>query len=320
MPKSYSTDLRWRVVWLHVFLKKSIDEVATLLFISSRTVRRYIDKFMSTGDVIPQDHRNGPVRLLSDFEELTLVNLVLTNPGIYLHELQHKLIMTTGTEVDCSTICRTFKRLGITRQKIRHVAMQRNEESRGEFMAEMMTYDPEMFLWIDETGCDRRKLIRDYGYGIRGIPPIDHTLMLSGKRYSIIAIMSTDRVEDIYIHKDSVNGDVFLDFVRKCLLPILMPFNGYNPNSIVIMDNASVHKSEEVLEMINSVGALLRFLPPYSPDLTPIEEMFAEVKGYLKANDAVVQATTTPETILTMAFCSVSKENCRAYVRHAGYQ
>jgi len=72
---------------------------------------------MSTGDVIPQDHRNGPVRLLSDFEELTLVNLVLTNPGIYLHELQHKLIMTTGIEVDCSTICRTFKRLGITRQR-----------------------------------------------------------------------------------------------------------------------------------------------------------------------------------------------------------
>jgi len=61
MPKSYSTDLRWRIVWLHVFLK-SIDEVATLLFISSRTVHRYIDKFMSTGDVIPQDHRNGPVR------------------------------------------------------------------------------------------------------------------------------------------------------------------------------------------------------------------------------------------------------------------
>jgi len=47
--------------------------------------------------------------------------------------------------------------------------------------------------------------------------------------------------------------------------------------------------------------------------------MFAEVKGYLKANDAVVQATT-PETILTMAFCNVTKENCRAYVQHAGYQ
>ena len=132
-------------------------------------MHRYVAKFLNTGDVIPQDHRNGPAWLLTDVDELTLVNFVLTNPGMYL------LMMTTGTEVDCSTICRTLKRLGITRQKIRHVAMQRNEESRGKFMAEMTTYDPEMFLWIDETGCDRRKFIRNYGYGIRGFPPIDHT-------------------------------------------------------------------------------------------------------------------------------------------------
>ena len=62
MPKSYSTDLRWRVIWLHVFLGKSIDEVAALLFISSRTVHRYVAKFVNTGDVAPQVHRNGPLQ------------------------------------------------------------------------------------------------------------------------------------------------------------------------------------------------------------------------------------------------------------------
>lgn len=108
-------------------------------------------------------------------------------------------------------------------------------------MAEMM-YNPRMILWVDETGCDRRKLIRDYGYGIRGIPPRDHTLKLSGKRYSVIAIMSTDGVEDIYIQEGNVTGEVFLDFVRRCLIPVLMPFNSHNQKSIVIMDNASVHK------------------------------------------------------------------------------
>ena len=183
--------------------------------------------------------------------------------------------------------------------------MQRKEEGRGTFMAEMTMYDLKMFLWINETGCDRWKLIRNYGYGIRGIhgiPPIDHTLKLSGKRYSVNAIMSTDGVKDIYIHKGSVNGEIFLDFIQKCLLRLLMPLNGSNPNSIVILDNASVHKCEEAAERINGVGTLLRLIPPYSPDLTPIEELFAEVKGYLKANDAVVKATTTPRTIMHMAF------------------
>ena len=52
MPKSYSTDMRWHVVWLHVFLKKSIDEVATLLFISSTTVHRYVAKFLKANDAV----------------------------------------------------------------------------------------------------------------------------------------------------------------------------------------------------------------------------------------------------------------------------
>ena len=65
--------------------------------------------YMATGDLEPQQHRNGPQRMLTDFEELTLVNLVLTRPGIYLYELQLELLMTTGTEVDCSTICHLFK-------------------------------------------------------------------------------------------------------------------------------------------------------------------------------------------------------------------
>ena len=111
-------------------------------------------------------------------------------------------------------------------------------------MAEITTYDPEMFLWIDETECDRQKLIRDY-----------------------FAVMSTDDVEDIYIYEGSVNGEIFLDFIRRCLLQLLMPFNGSNPNSIVILDDASVHKCEETAKIINAVGPLLGFLPPYSPPL-----------------------------------------------------
>ena len=222
---------------------------------------------MATGEVNAELQRHGPSRKLSDFEELILVNLVLERPGIYLHELQCELVMITGTEVSCSV-----KRLGLTRQKIHHVALQRNEETKGEFMAEMLTYEPEMFLWVDETGCNRRKLVRDYGYGIRGVPPVDHTIRLSGKRYSVIAIMSTEGVEDIYIYDGNVTGEIFLDFVRKCLLPLLMPFNSHNPKSIVILDNASVYKSKRILETINGVGALMRFSPAYSPVLNPIEE------------------------------------------------
>ena len=97
-----------------------------------------------------------------------------------------------------------------------------------------------------------------------------------------------------------MNGDIFEDFVRTTLLPILMPFNGINSHSVVIMDNCSVHHLERVLEMITSVGALIRFLPPYRPDLNPIELVFSKVKSFWKANYLVVQSTSSPHTIVSI--------------------
>ena len=71
---------------------------------------------------------------------------------------------------------------------------------------------------------------------------------------------------------DTVNGDKFFDFLRASLIPNMMEFNGMNPLSIVIMDNCSVHHVEEVTELLRQAGIVL-FLPPYIPDLNPIEEI-----------------------------------------------
>lgn len=95
-----------------MFLRKSAQEVGKLLLVSSRTVQRYSQRFMATGALDPQPLKNGPERKFSDFDELTLVNLVLTHPGIYLYELQHELFMTTGTEVDMLHYLSFFQTIG----------------------------------------------------------------------------------------------------------------------------------------------------------------------------------------------------------------
>ena len=69
-------------------------------------------------------------------------------------------------------------------------------------------------------------------------------------------IFSTEGVEDVHITDGTVDGDKFLEFVWQNLLSLLMPFNGQNPNSIVILDNASIHHVDQVVELITSVGAL----------------------------------------------------------------
>ena len=112
------------------------------------------------------------------------------------------------------------------------------------------------------------------------------------------------------IAEGSINGETFLDFIRRCLISVLVPFDGVSPNSIVVMDNASIHHVDSVVETILSVGALIRFLPPYSPGMNPIEEVFGEVKHYLQANITCFQETSSPRAMISTAFNSVTIENC----------
>lgn len=100
----------------------------------------------------------------------------------------------------------------------------------------------------------------------------------------------------------SVDGETFSQFIELHLLPHLLPFNGTNPNSIIVMDNASIHYNSKVAELIQSVGALLVYLPPYSPDLNPIEEAFSAVKSFLKANEEIVTTKDDIQLILLSAF------------------
>ena len=68
-----------------------------------------------------------------------------------------------------------------------------------------------------------------------------------------------------------------------------MPFNGINPRSVVLLDNTSIHHTHCPIELIQSVGALVHFIPPYSPDLVPVEELFSKVKICLKENDETIK-------------------------------
>ena len=136
-------------------------------------------------------------------------------------------------------------------------------------------------------------------------------LKVWGKHIFVIGVMTMDRIEDVFVHEGSVNGGVFEYFVRTTLLPILMPYNGQNKHSVVVMDNASIHHLEAVQDMILGMGAIIRFLPPYSPDLNPIEEVFSKVKRHLKANDMLYLATLSPQFFVVDAFRTVMLGICK---------
>ena len=187
------------------------------------------------------------------------------------------------------------------------------------YMADISVYDPDMLVWVDESGCDRRNTIRKYGYSIRGIPLCNQHLLVRGTRYSAIPVVSTAGVHDVYLAEGNINGEWFTQFVESCLLPILNPFNGVNQRSVVIMDNASIHHVDTVQDLIERAGARLIFLPPYSPDLNPVEGVFSQVKSMMKENHKLFEVSSCTRTLLTMLFSMVSQQDCNGHISHSGY-
>ena len=77
--------------------------------------------------------------------------------------------------------------------------------------------------------------------------------------------------------------------------------------------------NDQVVSLIQSTGAILRYLPPYSPDYNPLEESFAKVKAFLRENEVAYDTTDDPRVLIMMAFNSVTERDCEGYISHAGY-
>jgi len=215
-------------------------------------------------------------------------------------------------------ICRALQQMGCTRQSMHHIALQQSDYLRVKFMAKISGYDPSMLVWLDETGCDNQNALRKWAYSVRGMPLKDHQLLIRGVQYSATPVMSLDGIHDVYITEGTVNGHRFADFVRTCLVPILNPFNGINARSVVVMDNASIHHVDKVTDLIETHdNARLCFLPPYSPDLMPVEEVFSKVKTIIKDDTRLYQMI--PRFVITMAFAMISQEDYHGFISYCGY-
>jgi len=176
-----------------------------------------------------------------------------------------------------------------------------------------------MFVWIDETGSDARNHIRKCGYALRDDTPACHRLLVRGQRTNVIAAISTRGLLTVELTTSKVNADVYCDFVSGSLIPQMMPFNGTNPCSIAVMDNLAVHHVEKVTDHFQQAGILVMYLPPYSPDLNPIEEAFSYVKKCLRHHDELLQVVPNSDAVIHSAFQSITTQHCKAWIAHSGY-
>ena len=317
--KAYSIDLRWRVVYQRIGIGLTFQKISRNLNIAASTAHLVLARFERTGNVEPVCSKcSYELRTLDEESELFVNGAVLSNPGMYLRELCQQLREVVGVEAAPSTVCRLLRAYGITRKRIRLIASQRCESLRGAFMAQCSLFATDMFVWVDEMGSDRRHHSRRYGYAIRGATPVCHRLLSRGRRYNAIAAITSTGLLVLELTKSTVNADVFFDFCRGHLIPNMRTYDGTTPQSILIMDNLSVHHTSEVIDLFIQAGILV-IMTPYSPDLNPIEEAFSYIKNYLRTHQVLLDSLPDPTAVITSAFRSITDNHCQAWILHAGY-
>ena len=182
--------------------------------------------------------------------------------------------------------------------------------ARQSWRTEQPRLDPSKLVFIDETGCAtnmaRTRGRCAHGQRLKGQVPHGHwkiTTFTAGLR---IGGLTAPMVLD-----GPMNGDWFKAYVEQVLVPTL------SPGDIVVMDNLSSHKGEDVRTAIEAAKAELRYLPPYSPDLNPIEQAFSKLKAHLRKH-----AERSIESLwdrIGDLIAEFSPTECQNFFQHAGY-
>ena len=171
--------------------------------------------------------------------------------------------------------------------------------------------DGSRLVFLDETAL-RTNLTRRYGRSRRGTRLVAKVPHGHWKTTTLIAALRSQHLTAPVVLDGPVDGPCFVAYVEQVLAPTL------HPGDCVVMDNLACHKVAGVRQAIEAVGARLLYLPPYSPDFNPIEQVFAKLKARLRA--------APPRTVARLwaavgpALSAFSPTECANYFRHAGYR
>ncbi len=154
-------------------------------------------------------------------------------------------------------------------------------------------------------------MTRLYGWAPRGRRLVAKVPHGHWNTATFLAALRNDRIEAPCLFDGPINGERFLAYVEQFLAPTL------KPNDIVVLDNLGSHKGKAVRNAIKAAGARVLFLPKYSPDLNPIEQVFAKLKSLLrKAAPRTLEAVSEA---IAQALSAISPNECANYVRNSGY-
>lgn len=183
--------------------------------------------------------------------------------------------------------------------------------ARRRWWATQSLQDMRAYVFLDECGVTT-DLLRRYGRSPRGTRLHDYTPCGHWQTHTVIAGLRLSGLTAPAVFDGPIDNPTFLAYVDQVLVPTL------RSGEVVVLDNLIIHKQPEVRAAIERVGATVRYLPPYSPDLNPIEQAFAKLKAFLRA--ARPRSFDDVCTLMRDAIPRYTPTECGHYMQHAGYR
>ncbi|GFF55645.1 transposase [Aspergillus lentulus] len=200
-------------------------------------------------------------------------------PTLYQDEMVVFLWDEFGKRVTIQSISRALASVGWSKKAARQVAKGQNADLRDYYVHTLSSFSSYQLVYVDESGCDKRVGFRRTGWSPLGVTPVQITKFRRDQRYKILPAYTQEGILLSRVFQGSTDARMFEDFIEQ----FFHPCNRWpEPRSVIIMDNASSHQTERVKQMWLSAGVKLLYLPPYSPDLNPIEEFFSDLKQFIK--------------------------------------
>ena len=170
--------------------------------------------------------------------------------------------------------------------------------------------DLERLVFYDESGVNTM-MARLYGRCLQGQRLTCSTPAGYYRTYTLLSAMRLDGVVAPMLLDGPVNGEKFAEYMEECLVPVL------RRGDILIMDNLPAHKSVRVTQAVEGAGCVLVYLPPYSPDFNPIENMWSKVKASMKK--AAARTLDTLVDAVKVALEAITPDDCEGFFNHCGY-
>lgn len=303
MPASYSDDLRRRVVDAVERHEGSLRQIARRFVVSVSFVVRLMRRRRDVGSIEPKSYRRGRRPVLGPAELERLRELVREQPDATLAELRDRL----GVACSLMAVSRALRRLKITRKKkvvhARQLDDPEVQRKRSEFLEAAAELDPRHLVYVDESGVNTA-MTRTYGRGPAG-ERVHGTAPGRWRTITLICGLRSSGATAPMVFEGATDQAAFETYVKRVLAPRLYP------GDVVVRDNLKPHESPAARAAVERVGARTMPLPPWSPDLSPVEEMFSKIKGAMRS--AAARTTEAVYAAIGSALQDVTPEDAAGW-------